>query len=124
MRRHAFEHAPLVRDVLPSFAAELERLLAAESPELAAQVVGLRITGRCSCGDSVCASFDVMADESAPLASGYRPGVECLELEPATGIVIADVEGGRLQSVEVLNRPDVRGPLAEVAPSRSEHRAV
>ena len=125
MRRHALDHAPLVRDALPSFAPELERLLAAESAELAAQVGGLRLVGRCRCGQSDCATFHVISDRAAPPAPGYGASeLECLDLEAVGGLVVVDVEGGRLRTVEVLGWPDVKEELDVVLPPRSAPRAV
>ena len=125
MRRHALEHAPLVRDAFPSFAPELERLLAAESSELAAQVDGARLVGRCRCGQSDCATFHVITDRSAPPAPDYGASeLDCLDLETDGGLVVVDVGGGRLRSVEVLGRPDVKQELDAVIAPRLEPRAV
>ena len=125
MRRHSLDSALLVRDALPSFAPELERLLAAQSPELAAQVDGLRIVGRCQCGQSDCATFDVISARSSPRDPNYGDSeLDCIDLEPKSGLIVVDVESGRLRSVEVLNRPDVKRELDAVVPQRSVGRAV
>jgi len=48
---------PLI-DVLPAFAAELDRALRADdAADLADQVRGLSIAAVCSCGDDFCSSF-------------------------------------------------------------------
>ncbi len=118
MRRHVLEHAPLVRDALPSFTPELERLLAAASPQLAAQVEGLRLVGRCRCGQSDCATFYVLTSRSAPPAPDYGASeLDCLDLEAEAGLVVVDVEGGRLRLVEVLGRSDVKEELDAAIPA-------
>ena len=125
MRRHALDYAPLVGDALPSFAPELERLLAAESSELAAQVGGLHLVGPCLCRQSDCATFHVTSDRAAPPAPGYGANeLECLDLEAEGGLVVVDVEGGRLRTVEVLGRDDVERELDAVIPPRSVSRVV
>lgn len=125
MHRHPLEHVPLVRDALPSFAPELERLIAVESPELAAQVEGLRLVGRCRCGQSDCATFHVISSRLALPASDYcASGLDCLELESDGGLVVVDVERGRLRSIEVLGRSDVKEELDAVIPPCSAPRLM
>src|SRR5258707_2854276 len=103
----------LLTDVLPNVAAELQTLLiAAERAELASQVQGLKIVDRCMCGDNFCASFYT---QPKPTGS-YGPNHECLELEPAEGMLILDIVNGLIAHVELLNRDDVRKGLATVLP--------
>ena len=98
---------PLLDDVMPDFANELRDLLRADAPELAAQVAGLRLHGRCTCGDSFCSMF-----YTAPLPDGsYGPTLRTLALSPEDGMVILDVVDGRIAAVEVLYRNDVRAAL-------------
>ena len=121
MSRRAPEAAPLVRDALPSFAPELERLLTlAGSPELAAQVRELRLVGRCRCGQPDCATFHVVTARAAPPDPAFgRAELECADLEAEGGSVVVDVEGGRLRTVEVLGWPDVKAELdAAIPPGR------
>jgi hypothetical protein len=52
------EQAPLMVDVVPELAAEIEQeLRASGDAELAEQVARLRMTRSCGCGDNFCASF-------------------------------------------------------------------
>ncbi|MDT0631264.1 hypothetical protein [Rubrivirga litoralis] len=119
MSRRAPDAAPLVGDVRPRFAAELGRLLAASGlPELAAQVRGLRLVGRCRCGQTDCATFHVVTARSAPPNPAYRRlESDSLDLEARGGVVVVDVEGGRLQTVEVLGWPRVKEELDAVLPA-------
>jgi hypothetical protein len=49
---------PLLNEVLPIFAKEIEELLHNE-PKLASQVASLTIVDRCRCGEDFCAAFYV-----------------------------------------------------------------
>ena len=100
----------LLVHVLPEFAAELERLLAAaERPDLAAQVQTLRVTGGDRCGDDFCQSFYT---DARPRGDWQREGqYEIVPLDPDDGMVILDVVGGRIRFVEVLYREDVKAGL-------------
>src|SRR5512132_3575336 len=56
---HSWE-PPLLTDVLPGLAQELQQLLTEhDEPALAAQVPDLRIIDRCRCDDDFCATFYV-----------------------------------------------------------------
>ena len=105
--------APLLVDALPALANELAQLLnKARRPDLAAQVPELRIVDRCNCEDDFCATFYT---QPKPIGS-YGPGLSCLELEPDQGMVILDVVSGRIATVEVLYRDEVRRALREAVP--------
>jgi len=100
----------LLVHVLPEFAAELERLLAAaERPDLAAQVQTLRVTGGDRCGDDFCQSFYTDAPPGGDWQSEGQH--ETVPLDPDSGMVILDVIGGRIRFVEVLHRDDVKAGL-------------
>jgi hypothetical protein len=100
----------LLVHVLPEFAAELERLLAAaERPDLAAQVQTLRVTHGDRCGDDFCQSFYTDAPRAA--IGRAREQYESVALDPDDGMVILDVVGGRIRFVEVLYREDVKAGL-------------
>ncbi len=102
-----------VYKVLPDFAQELEELLlAANHPELAAQVHELRILRRCSCEDDFCASFFTQFEPS----KRPFPDARCVEVEPRGGMIILDVVSGRIAHVEVLYRDDVRRTLRAAFP--------
>jgi hypothetical protein len=103
----------LLKEVLPQFAVELERLLRKQGEvELASQASLLMIVDRCRCGDDFCASF-----YTQPKPKGaYRPGHRSMELEPAEGMLILDLVGGRIAHVEVVNRNDIREKLLAALP--------
>jgi hypothetical protein len=93
-----------IRDVLPEFSAELERILAAaKRSDLASQVDALPLVDRCRCGQSECAHFYT----AARTAGAYGPGHENLVLD-TSGLVVLDLVDGRIVAVEVLDRQDVK----------------
>jgi len=103
---------PLLSDTLPEFAAELQELLnEAGEPELAAQVLGLRICDLCGCGDDICSTF-----YTKPRPQGaFGPGLRNVRLIPDDGaLLILDIVDGEIACVEVLDRPEVRRKLDEV----------
>lgn len=105
------EKQTLLSDMLPAFAAELQRLLTdAGEPELAAQVPGLVILDRCRCGDAFCATFYTL-----PKPEGrYGPGHRNVPLTPEEGMLILDIVGEEIACVEVLDRDEVRTKLLSV----------
>ena len=103
----------LLVDALPELALELQELLTeAGRAELASQIATLKIVDRCRCGDYFCASFYTQLKPNGR----YGPGHDCLELEPAEGMLILDVVAGEIAHVELLNREGVRKRLLEVLP--------
>jgi hypothetical protein len=96
---------PLLSDVLPDLAREIQQLLVEQGEaELAAQVPSLRIVDRCRCGDDFCASFYVQ-----PRPDGaYGPDHRNVTLSPNQGMLILDVVGAGIAGVKVLYREDVR----------------
>ena len=95
----------LLVDTLPTLAADLRELLISDGrPELAAQIPGLKILDRCHCDENFCASFYT---QPKPKGS-YGPDLECLELEPAEGMLILDVVSGVIAHVEVLFNDGLR----------------
>ena len=103
----------LLSVALPTFYAELERLLKqAKEPELTAQLPGLVVVDRCRCGDDFCASF-----YTQPKPKGaYGPDLRTLELEPDQGMIILDILNGKIAHVDVLYRVDIRTALLAVLP--------
>jgi hypothetical protein len=100
----------LLTTVLPTFAAELRRLLIEKGePELAAQVSGLAIVDRCRCGDDFCATFYTRPKPEGAFGPSHRNVV----LPPDEGTIILDVVAGEIACVEVLDRPGVREKLLE-----------
>lgn len=98
----------LLTETLPEFAQELQRLLQAQKPELAAQVPTLKIERGCGCGDDFCASFYT---QPKPKGS-YGPGHDTLLLDTeAPGMLMLDIVDGIISFVEVLYRPDIRQKL-------------
>ena len=102
-----------VSDALPDLSAEITLLLEKEGrPELARQVADLTIRDRCRCGDDFCGTF-----YTAPRPDGsWGPNLECIPLEPNQGMLILDVVAGKISSVEVLYRDEVRARLLEMLP--------
>ena len=98
---------------LPEFSCELEKLLlAANQPQLAAQIPELLIVRRCTCEDDFCATFKTQFE---PGTKPY-PDNQTLELNPKDGMILVDVVSGRIGSVEVLYREDVRRNLRALFP--------
>jgi len=96
---------PLLTDMLPGLAQELQQLLKKQDEShLAAQVPGLRIVDRCRCGDDFCATFYVR-----PKPKGaYGPDHRNVALTPEAGMLILDVVGEKIAGVEVLYRDEIR----------------
>ena len=99
---------PLVKDVLPDFAAELRELLKKEKrSDLSDKVGALQLFERCRCGDDFCSTF-----YTAPKPSGaYGAGHSNLQLSPKAGMIILDLVDDEIRCVEVLERPDVQREL-------------
>ena len=94
---------PLVSDVLPGLAVELERSLGELGrPELARQIGSLRIWAVCPCEVEGCGSFYT----ALPMKRWFRRGKEV----PVGGLVVNTIDGD-IVFVEVLGRPDVRAAL-------------
>ena len=95
----------LLRDRWPSFARELEALLAESSePQLADTVQSLEFFGWCACRDDFCQTFYTAALSGGP----YPSDVYTVELHPGEGMVNVDVLGGKIVGVEALFRGDLR----------------
>ena len=96
---------PLLTDVLPGLAQELQKLLVEQGePALAAQVPGLRIIDRCRCDDDFCATFYVRPRPKGEFGPEHRN----VALTPTDGMLVLDVVGESIAAVEVLYRDDVR----------------
>ncbi len=102
--------AMLLSETIPDVAAELaEALLREGRPELAAQVAGLRLAGRCRCGDSFCASF------ATEIVDPWPDSAERI-IAPMRGLSCAFAVEGRIVYVELLDRQEVRAHLLELLP--------
>jgi hypothetical protein len=105
--------SPHLDAVFPDLAGELARLLcAADEGPLAESVPELRIVGRCRCADDFCATFYT----ALPPQGAYGPTHRNIGLDPEDGMIILDVEHGRIVCVEILYRPDFRRRLLELLP--------
>jgi hypothetical protein len=94
---------PLVRDVLPGLAVQLERSLGELGrPDLAEQVPSLRIRAVCPCEVEGCGSFST----ALPMKRWFRRGKQV-----PVGDLVVDTIDGEIVFVEVLGRPDVRDAL-------------
>jgi len=94
---------PLLADALPALAEELVTLLRRVGREdLANQIASLRLSSRCRCGDGFCATID----------TGAGPPADSIDLEPAGGMMIADVDGDdHIVGIEILDRPEYKKAL-------------
>jgi hypothetical protein len=102
------EEAPLMVDIVPELAAEMEReLRASGEAELAEQVAGLRMTRSCGCGDEFCASFYTGPNPKESW-EGDRRAVALPNL------LILDVRNAEIGFVEVLYRDDLRPRILTV----------
>lgn len=82
---------PLLNDILPKVAKELETLLRSENlNELADQVSTLKVFDKCRCGDSFCSSFYTTLKPS-----GWGPVHGNIMLNPNSGEFILDVDDGK-----------------------------
>ena len=94
---------PLVRDVLPGLAADLESSLGELGrPDLAEQVPSLRIRTVCSCEVEGCGSFST----ALPMKRWFRRGKQV-----PVGDLVVDTIDGEIVFIEVLGRPDIRDAL-------------
>jgi hypothetical protein len=100
---------PLLRAVLPGFAARLEAALRAQGEErIAEQVDELRITAVCPCEEPVCGSFHTA---TLPMRRWFMRGRQ-IELEDGgPGEIAIDVVRGEIAYVEVLHLDEVRQAL-------------
>ena len=97
------DDGPLVSDLLPDFAAELQRSLEEQGrPDLADQIPGLRVRATCPCEVESCGSFST----ALPMKRWFRRG----KLVPVDDLVLNTIEG-EIVYVEVLGRPEVTAAL-------------
>ena len=95
--------APLVSELLPGFAAELQRSLAEEGrSDLADQIPRLRVRAACPCEVEGCGSFST----ALPMKRWFRRG----KLVPVGDLVLNTIDG-EIVYVEVLGRPEVTAAL-------------
>jgi hypothetical protein len=105
--------APLIAEVFPEFAAELESLLQSEGEDaLATQVAELRIVERCQCGDDFCATIYTAPKPKGAWGLNHRNVLP----EAKTGMIILDVVDEQIAEIEVLNRDEIRKKLNELIP--------
>ncbi|KAA0893269.1 hypothetical protein [Oryzomonas rubra] len=94
-----------LKDCLPDFVGELERLLLEEDrPELACQVRDMPVdVGRCVIGGGFCAMLCTGLQPS----KGWGAGQTTIALAPKQGNILVDVIDGEIIAVEVFCRKDV-----------------
>jgi len=106
-------HSKRVRELIPELATELTRLLQAEGHfSLADQVSTIEIVERCRCGDDFCATFYT----APPPRGAWGLGHETIALDPDEGYLNVDVLNGKIVSIEVLYRDEVRDFLRSLLP--------
>jgi hypothetical protein len=100
-------------EFFPELAAELTALLKCSNrSDLSNQIIDLKIVDRCRCGDDFCAAiYTVPRPLSKVLGSP-----QCIELEPAEGMIILDACNGQITGIEVLFRDEIRKKLLELLP--------
>ncbi|MGE7388076.1 hypothetical protein ACQKM2_21640 [Streptomyces sp. NPDC004126] len=109
---------PLVREALPALTAELVRLLEEEGePDLATCAYDLRLYAECGCGDDFCQSIRTGTHQQG---TPYGPGARYVHLLPDRGMINLDVLHGRIEYVEVIDRPDLRLPPSPSPQGRDE----
>jgi hypothetical protein len=108
-----------IRELLPTFCTELQSLIrAAGRADLVDQVERLPIVARCTCSDDDCAHFYT----TQPPNGKYGVGHANLLLGSSQGFVALDLVDDAIVAVEVLDRPDVKGPLDAAFPLPSSAR--
>lgn len=104
---------PLLKQVLPEFAAELRTLLEKDDEiQLAEQVSNLRIVDRCRCEENSCATFYTFPKPKDAWGAGH----ENIVLDATEGLLVLDVVDRKIVCVEVLDRNDVREKLLNRMP--------
>jgi hypothetical protein len=111
---------PLLREALPGFYQELVDAVEREAvPAVVAQLSDLRLDSRCGCGGPDCATFYVTGGNS-PLTEAEKENRgpyhrETILLDAPEGHVALNLDHlDRVTSVEILNRPDLRGELDQL----------
>ncbi|HSP06932.1 MAG TPA: hypothetical protein VLR94_07125 [Acidobacteriota bacterium] len=105
------------RNTLPEFYEEVRSLLGGLGRnDLLSQLNDLEIVWCCPCTDPGCASFTVSGSSSPDSFETAGPrrsaSPKSLNLEAKRGKVIVGTDPlGRIRSIEILNRPDVRRKL-------------
>lgn len=100
-------------EAFPDLAAEVVALLErAGHAGLAEQLPELSVLERCRCGDDSCATIEMTVGAELGAASVR----ETIPLDPETGMISVDVVDGRIVTIEVLFRDDVRKTLLEFLP--------
>jgi uncharacterized protein YuzE len=100
----------LLSEALHSLAAEVAELLHKAGEErVASQIPMLRLRSRCNCGDDFCATIH----------TGTGRPAETIDLEPAEGMIILDVDAReRIVGIEVLYRQEYKEALDALLPIR------
>jgi len=94
-----------VAALFPEFARELVALVLDDGrADLAAQLPGLVVMSRCTCGEGNCAHFYTAPPPDGPYGAGHAS----IMLSSKTGLVVLDLVDERIVAVEVLDRPDVK----------------
>lgn len=113
---------PLLKDLLPELATEIEGgLRAAGRPELAAQVESLELVSRCDCSLADCGTFSTVARPvhqwataagSVAIRGRGMIVVDAIDnVLDAQGRVIIGEPSPRITSIEILEREDVHDAL-------------
>lgn len=103
----------LLQNALPDLAEELQSQLADDDQSaLASQIGSLRIVDRCRCGDDFCATFYTVAKPKGAWGTNH----ETIPLDCENCYLNVDVVDGKIVSVEVLYRDEIRARLLQLIP--------
>ena len=110
------DRVPLVADILPELANQLEALLRERGePFLAEQIAGLEIRSVCRCGNEHCGSFYTT---DRPMKRWFRRGRQVALSKGLPGSVVLDVVGGEIVYIEVLFWDEVRDAVDRASGER------
>jgi len=102
------EPKPLLHELLPALAHELEQCLLVEGENLlAGSIQTLQIFSACECSDITCGSF-----YTGPRPDGaFGPGHRSILLDPSNGMMILDVVDDVIRYVELIDRAAIHAAL-------------
>jgi hypothetical protein len=105
--------SPLLREVLPGLASELEALLRTDDElELASQIASLTVVDRCRCDLDSCATiYNVPKPEGA-----WGPTHRNIVLDVPEGMTVIDVLDEKIVCIEILDRDEMTEQVLSLFP--------
>ena len=111
--------SPRLGKILPAFAQEIKSALrdSGWGSYLVDQVDALPIVGLCGCGSPECSSFYTVI-----LPKGRFLGIlsPCGGLGVERGMVIVVARDGKIEELEIINRPDVHETIVSLFPAAED----